>query len=100
MKHKPGVSHDQEVVRELRDDPQLAAEYLNAAMEEADEPDVLLIALRHITEARGGFAKTAKAAGISRESLYRALSARGNPRYSTLAAVTKAVGLKLTFEAA
>jgi probable addiction module antidote protein len=65
-----------------------------------DEPSVLLIALRRIAEARGGIAKVAKAAGIERESLYRALSAHGNPRLSTLVAVTKAVGLKLTVEAA
>ena len=47
-----------------------------------------------------GIAKVAKAAGIERESLYRALSRRGNPRLSTLVAVTKAIGLKLTVEAA
>ena len=40
----------------------------------------------------------AKVAGIERESLDRALSARGNPRLSTLVAVTKAMGLKLTIE--
>ena len=45
-------------------------------------------------------AKIAKAAGVKRESLYRALSERGNPRLSTLTAVLKAVGLKLTIEAA
>ena len=73
-----------------------ATEYLRAALEEDDEPAVLLIALRHIAEARGGIAKVAKAAGVERESLYRALSHRGNPRLSTLVAVTKAVGLKLT----
>lgn len=67
-------------------------------MEEDDEPGVLLIALRRIAEARGGIAKVAKAAGIERESLYRALSRRGNSRLSTLVAVTKAVGLKLTVE--
>ena len=71
-----------------------------AALEDADEPRVLLIALRRIAEARGGIAKVAKAAGIERESLYRALSVRGNPRLSTLVAVTKVVGLKLTVEAA
>ncbi|MGA7472281.1 MAG: addiction module antidote protein, partial [Candidatus Sulfotelmatobacter sp.] len=87
-------------VRELRDNPDFAAEYLKAALEDADEPNVLLIALRRIAEARGGIAKVAKAAGIERESLYRALSARGNPRLSTLVAVTKAVGLKLTVEPA
>jgi probable addiction module antidote protein len=45
-------------------------------------------------------AKVAKEAGVERESLYRALSAKGNPRLSTLVAVTKAVGLRLTVEAA
>jgi probable addiction module antidote protein len=59
---------------------------------------VLLLALRRVAEARGGVAKVAKAAGIERESLYRALSPRGNPRWSTLVAVTKAMGLRLTVE--
>jgi probable addiction module antidote protein len=88
------------MVRELRENPEFAAEYLRAALEDDNEPSVLLIALRRIAEARGGIAKVAKAAGIERESLYRALSARGNPRLSTLVAVTKAVGLKLTVEGA
>jgi probable addiction module antidote protein len=100
MKCKASISHDEAMIRELRDDPEFAAEYLRAALEEDDEPAVLLLALRHIAKARGGIAKVAKAAGIERESLYRALSRRGNPRLSTLAAVTKAVGLKLTVEAA
>jgi probable addiction module antidote protein len=101
MKRKAYISHKEAIVRELRADPEFAAEYLKAALEEADdEPRVLLIALRHVAEARGGIAKIAKAAGIERESLYRALSQRGNPRLSTLAAVTKAMGLKITVEAA
>ena len=46
-------------------------------------------------------AKVDKAAGVERESsLYRALSVRGNPRLSILVAVTKAIGLRLTVEAA
>jgi probable addiction module antidote protein len=101
MRRKASISHDEAIVKELRADPEFAAEYLKAASEEAeDEPRVLLIALRRIAEARGGLAKVAKAAGIERESLYRALSQRGNPRLSTLVAVTKAMGLKLTVEAA
>ena len=99
-RNKAAVSHDEALIRELGEDSEFAAEYLKAAMEDTDEPKVLLIALRHVAEARGGFAKVAKAAGIQRESLYRALSARGNPRLSTLLAVTRAVGLKLTVEAA
>ncbi|MGC2111796.1 MAG: addiction module antidote protein [Candidatus Korobacteraceae bacterium] len=100
MKGKASVSHDAAVIGELRKDPEFAAEYLKAALEEADDPGVLLIALRHVAEARGGLAQIAQAAGIQRESLYRALSPRGNPRLSTLVAVAKAMGLKITVEAA
>lgn len=92
------ASHDQKVIERLRDDPGFASEYLKAAMDDEDEPRVLLIALRRIAEARGGIAKVARAAGVERESLHRALSRAGNPRFSTLAAVAKAVGLRLTVE--
>jgi probable addiction module antidote protein len=99
MKRKTSVSHDETIIRRLRKDPKFAAEYLRAALEDDDEPRVLLIALRQLALAQG-IAKVAKSAGIERESLYRALSPSGNPRLSTLVAVTKAVGLKLTVEAA
>ena len=99
MKRKAGTSHGEAAIRELRADPEFAAEYLKAALEDSDEPGVLLIALRRVAQARGGIAKVANSAGVERESLYRALSARGNPRLSTLVAVAKAVGLKLTVEA-
>jgi probable addiction module antidote protein len=100
MKRNATIPHDKAIVKELRDDPEFAAEYLKAALEDTEEPKVLLIALRHLAEARGGMAKVAKAAGIERESLYRALSPRGNPRLSTLVAVIRALGLTLTVEAA
>jgi probable addiction module antidote protein len=99
MKSKASISHDEAMVRELRANPDFAAEYLRAALDDTDDPRVLLVALRRVAEARGGIAKVAKAAGIERESLYRALSAHGNPRLSTLVAVTKAMDLKLTLEA-
>ncbi len=99
MKRKASIAHDKALVQELRDDPEFAAAYLRAAVEDSDEPKVLLLALRQIAKARG-VARVAKAAGVERESLYRALLKNGNPRLSTLAAVTKAIGLKLTVEAA
>ena len=98
MRHKASISHKEAMVRELRANPDFAAEYLRAAMEDEGDPRVLLVALRRVAEARGGVAKVAKAAGVERESLYRALSANGNPRFSTLVAVTKAMGLRLTVE--
>ena len=96
MKNKASVSNDEVIIAEIRDNPEFAASYLAAAMEETDEPGVLLIALRQIAEARGGMAKVAKDAGIQRESLYRALSKRGNPRLTTLLAIVRAMGWTLT----
>lgn len=90
------VSHRERLVEELRADPALAAEYLNAAAED-DDPRVYLAALRTVAEAQG-MAKVAKAAGVPRESLYRALSAGGNPRFSTLHAILKAAGLKMAVQ--
>jgi len=63
------VSHDEYMIRKLRESPNFVAEYLNAALDDTEEPAVLRIALRRIAEARGGIAKVAKAAGVERESL-------------------------------
>ncbi len=71
--------------------------YLNAALEDG-EPAVLLEALRNVAQAKGGMGALAKAAGVSRESLYRALSRRGNPKIDTIMELLRALGLKLTIE--
>ncbi len=89
------ISHDKALVRELRADPEFAAEYLNSVLAEEYEPAVLLIGLRHLAEAAGGMAKVAAAAGVTRESLYRALSPTGNPTLKTLNAVLRVTGLRL-----
>lgn len=95
------VSHHEREVLELRADRELAVEYLRAAMETLDDPDGRaggLLALRTVAEAYGGLGMVAAEAGISRESLYRALSPRGNPTLKTLVAVLKTVGLRLSVE--
>jgi probable addiction module antidote protein len=95
------VSHHAREVAELRADSELAVEYLKAAMESLDNPDdraAGLLALRTVAEAYGGLGAVAAEAGISRESLYRTLSAKGNPTLKTLLAVLKAVGMKLSVE--
>ncbi|MFZ5930938.1 MAG: addiction module antidote protein [Pseudomonadota bacterium] len=100
--YPPSISHDKLVIAHLRDDPEFAVEYLKVALEEATDEDgryVLLGAIRRIAEAHG-IAKIARAAGIKRESLSRALSAKGNPRLDTLYAVVHAMGLQLTVEPA
>lgn len=66
MKKPASISHEEALIRELRANPEFAAEYLRAALEDKDEPQVLLLALRRVAESRGGIAKVAKAAGIER----------------------------------
>lgn len=99
---KSAVSHHEREVEELRADRELAVQYLKAAMESLDDPDERgagLLALRTVAEAYGGLGAVAAEAGISRESLYRALSPKGNPTLRTLLAVLKTLGLRLSVEA-
>ena len=96
------VSHHDREIAELRADRELAVEYLKAAMESLDDPEDRasgLLALRTVAEAYGGLGAVAAQANISRESLYRALSPKGNPTLKTLLAVLKTVGLRLSVEA-
>lgn len=93
---KASRTHDDAMIEMLQKDPAFAAEYLRAALDELHEEGGqggFLIALRHIVEARGGFALIAQKAGLSRESLYRALSPKGNPTLRTMTCVVQAAGL-------
>jgi len=95
------VSHHKREVAELSADRELAVEYLKAAMSSLDDPEdraAGLLALRTVVEAYGGLGAVAAEAGLSRESLYRALSPKGNPTLKTILAVLKAVGMKLSVE--
>lgn len=92
------IDHRQATIAELRANPDFAAEYLNAALDELDGPDAPgsgLLALRDIVEAYGGMSAVARQAGLTREALYRALSANGNPTLKTLLAVLRALDLRL-----
>ena len=71
--------------------PEAIAEYLSAAFEDGD-PKLIAAALGDVARARG-MADVARETGLSRESLYRALSADGNPTLSTMLAVGKALGV-------
>ena len=64
----------------------------------SEDPHHLAIALGTIARAKG-MSAVAKEAGVTREALYKALSADGDPRLSTLFGVVRALGLKLTISA-
>jgi len=76
--------------------PDEAAAYLNAALEENDQ-EVFLLALRDVAEVRG-FSQVAQDAYLNRENLYRMLSPAGNPQLSSLTALLHSMGLRLAIE--
>ena len=83
-----------DVAEHLRTPEEMAA-YLDAWLEEApDDAASIAKALGNIARAKG-MTQVAKDAGLSRESLYRALSADGNPSLSTVLKVARALGVKL-----
>jgi probable addiction module antidote protein len=76
----------------LKSDADMAA-YLQAALEENDSA-LVAAALGDIARARG-MSQLARDTGLGRESLYKALSASGNPELATVLKVIAALGLKL-----
>lgn len=82
-----------DVAEHLQDEEAMAA-YIEAVLEDGD-PALVAAAIGDIARARG-MAQIARETGRSRESLYRALSDRGNPELATLMGVLKALGLQLS----
>lgn len=70
------------------------AEYVTAVLE-ADDPELLLLALADIARAKG-MAEVAREAGLGRESLYKALSPGAKPRFDTVLKVARALGVRLS----
>ncbi len=76
------------------DSEEAIAEYMTAVLE-ADDPDLLLLALGDVARAKG-MAQVAKDAGLGRESLYKALTPGAKPRFDTVIKVARALGVKFT----
>jgi probable addiction module antidote protein len=82
-------------------EPEDAKVYLHVALEEYQETgdtDALLSVLRDVTEAQGGMTQMAQKINRSRQSLYKALSPKGNPRLDTFLSLLQALGLRLAIE--
>jgi probable addiction module antidote protein len=84
-------------VADYLDNDEVIAEYLSAAAED-ENPDVLLRALSDVAKARG-MSQVAAAAGLGRESLYKALAPGSHPRFETISAVLRALNVRLTLTA-
>jgi len=92
-------NYNQLLVESLKDRKEALA-YLNAALEECkdgseESQKLLLIALKNIAQAQGGISELAERSGLGRESLYKTLSKRGNPKLTTLTALVNAMGFDL-----
>lgn len=80
------------------DDAEAIAEYMTAVLE-SDDPDLLLAALGDVARAKG-MAEVARATGLGRESLYKALAPGAKPRFDTVLKVAKALGIQLSAKVA
>jgi probable addiction module antidote protein len=90
---KRTFAYDEEL-RAALSDPEEAAAYLSAALEDPNQ-EVFLLALRDVIAARGGITMLADKAELNRVSLYRTLSKRGNPELKTLNRMLCELGFSL-----
>jgi probable addiction module antidote protein len=84
-------SYKEHLLKSLQD-PEEAAAYLDACLED-DDPRVFLLALKHVAEARGGMSKLSKVSSLSRQSLYRTLSKTGNPKLASVCSILASLGM-------
>jgi probable addiction module antidote protein len=92
-------AHEPTVVGAFRRDRRLAAAYLDEVLADGDQQE-LMLALRRLSEALGGVPALAQQAGLNATTLYRTLSADGNPELRTLRAMLAAMGLRLSVSVA
>jgi probable addiction module antidote protein len=88
-----------EYIKEKLKDPVEAVSYLNTALEEYEkdqDTEAFLLALRTVTEVRGGVSELARKTNLNRQHLYRTLSSKGNPRLNTLESVLHGLGFRLS----
>jgi probable addiction module antidote protein len=76
-------------------DPEEAAGYLTACLEEG--PDVFLLGVRDVAKAQGGMKKLSEDTELAREALYRMFSDAGNPTFASISSVIESLGIKIQF---
>lgn len=96
MDKKKNKNYHQSLTKSLKA-PAEAVEYLKAALDESDMPEVFLLALRNVAEAQG-IAHLSNETDLNRENLYKMLSKNGNPTLSSLYMILDALGMKLSVE--
>lgn len=88
----------QDYLLERLKDTELALAYLNEAFSD-DDQRVFLLALKNVIEAQGGdMTAVAEEATISRQNLYKVLSAKGNPKLTSLRSILHTIGYELAIQ--
>jgi probable addiction module antidote protein len=88
-----------DIIQDELKDEQIRAEYLECAVEdyfESGDEIELLLAIRQVVIAGIGFTALAEQTGLSRESLYKTLSGKVNPKLKTLQQILSALGYAVT----
>lgn len=83
-------------------DPNEAIAYLESALDEYEENNDMesfLLALRRVVEAKGGISKLAEETNLNRQNLYKILTNKANPKFSTLSKIIYSLGFKLSLKA-
>ena len=85
--------HDEAMADLYREDPALAVAVINSILEDGDQAELLTV-LRHLAQAFGGVQAVAQQAQLNPTQIYRTLSPKGNPAFSSLSAILRAMGLR------
>lgn len=96
------LNYDEWLINSLKNKKEAAA-YLQVALEEYQKDgdlEAFLLALRHVTEAQGGIGILSQKTHLNRESLYKTLSSKGNPKLQTIGQLLKGLGFKFHIKAA
>ena len=88
-------SHEEATIESFQQNPKFAAEYLDAVLADGDQEEILS-ALRYMAKAFGGVRGLANGAKLNANTLYRTLSAKGNPELRSVRSVLTAMGLRLS----
>lgn len=91
-------NYEEWLIESLRDKEE-AAIFLQVAFEEFQKDgdvEAVLLSLRHVAEAQGGIGRLSRKTHLNRESLYKTLSKKGNPKLQTVSVLLKGLGFQLS----
>src|SRR5437868_9154463 len=100
--HNITGDYEEWLLHSLKDKKEAAA-YLQVALDEYQKDgdlEAFLLALRHVADAQGGLGRLAKKTHLNRESLYKTLSSKGNPKLQTIGLLLKGLGFEFFIKAA